>query len=158
MVSHPTPTSHESGRLWCRSSLKSRTTKREAQTTSSASFDRWQRTQRATARNSSNPQEWAITMQRSTTMPRLLYVCARKQSTNPSDPTVAPTRRSGKRLHSSSLPLSETRGCGNSKTRRIFTLTSRQRRFFPTSKWGAQVSMPSTSWYCIIKCSAITLK
>ena len=44
------------------------------------------------------------------------------------------------------------------KTQRCFTSTSRQSRFSPTSKWGAQVAMPLNSWRCIMKCRAITLK
>ena len=140
--SRTTPTSHESRRSWRRSSSKSRMTKQEAHTTSLASFGWWQRTQRATARHSSNPQEWELTTRQSTTIPRLSSVRARKPRIKQSAPTAVPTRRRSERLRSSSLPSSKTHGCGNSETRRRYILTSRQRHCLPTSKRGAQDGMP----------------
>ena len=80
-----------------------------------------------------NPHALVPTIRQLMTMPRPVSARARNRRTKPSALTAAPTRP-------------------------CFTPTLRQRRFSPTSKWGAQVARPSTSCCYIMICRAITLK
>ena len=111
---------------------------------------------RATARHSPNPQESGHMINRSTTTLRLSSVRALKRRTKRSALTTRHTRHRDGRRHNPSLPSSLIPGSKSSTTRKKFTPRSPQRTSSHTSKRGAQTGMPSTSWRCITKFSAIT--
>ena len=70
--------------------------------------------------------------------------------------TARHTRQRDGRRHISSFPSSLIPGSENFETPKPFTPRLPRRTSYHTSKQGALASTPSTSWRCIMKCSAIT--
>ena len=131
-------------------------TKRARCTTSSSSFGQRLHISRATSRHSPNRQGVGPTIPKSMTTLRMLSASAEKMRIKQSTPTEQLTRQRGGRRHNSSSPSSPTHGSKSSGIPRLYTLKSRKRPSFLTSKRGAWAVMPLTFGCCTTKCSAIT--